>query len=281
MPARVLYAGQEVKIVTNGATTKFLPVQSASIEETTPIEDILSMGRLGAVTRFQNTVATCKSDIKTYLAITGGSTQNCINAEFIQGLTGEALAGSLSVITVSPNGFTMSGILSSLSVDISNGSFAMCDMSFVGVGQPGFSAAPSTNVYAEPGTMPTSFTPVTSANVGGQATGGCANSFKFNLDLPNDTISCLGGSISGSQAVVASSFLQVAKPPFRASISIDGTAVDVPTGSQLTSQFTVGKLGITLPQAKVTSRSVNNAVGNVGATYSYNLEDVSALFANV
>lgn len=281
MPARVLYAGQEVKIVTNGGITKLLPVQSASCELTTPIEDILSFGRLGSVGRFQTTVSTCKSDIKTYLAITGGSVQNMVNTAFIQGLTGESLAGSLSVISVTPNGFTMSGILAAMSVDISNGSFATCDFSFVGVGEPTFAASPNSNVYTEPGTMPTSFTPVTSANVSGQTSAGCANSFKFSLDLPNDTISCLGGAISGSQGAVAASFLQVAKPPFKASLSADGMAVDAPTGANVTSQFAVGRLGITLPAAKVTSHSVNNAVGQVGATYAYTLEDVSALFADL
>lgn len=53
MPARVLYAGQEVKIVTNGAITKYLPVQSASVEGSIPIDDILTMGRLTSLGRFQ------------------------------------------------------------------------------------------------------------------------------------------------------------------------------------------------------------------------------------
>lgn len=283
MPARILYAGQEAKIQHNAGagTAKYLPVQSASCEVTRPIEDVLTFGRLGSAGRFQNSVSTCKVDIKTYLAITGGNANNCINAALIQALTGEALAGTNTVITVTPNGFTMSGILSSFGVDIANGSFAMADFSFVGVGEPTFASAPTSNTTTEQANMPSSFTPVTSSSVGGQATGGCAQSFKFSLDIPNETLSCLGGSISGTQGAVASSMLQVAKPPFKASISVEGASVDAPTGSQLTSQFTVGKLGFTLPNAQVTSRSFNNAVGQIGATYSYTMEDVNAIFADV
>jgi len=282
MPARVLYVGQEVKIVTFGALTKYFPVQSASCELTRPIDDVLSFGRLSSLGRFQNSVATCKADIKTYISQnTGAAAAQQLNTAFIQGLTGEALAGSVSTISVTPNGFTMSGILASFGLEISQGNFATADLSFVGVGEPSFAAAPGSNVYAEQANMPTAFTPVTSANIAGPAATGCATSFKFSLDLPNDTLTCLGGAISGSQAAVASSFLQVAKPPFKASISVEGTAIDAPSGVLLTTQYQIGKLGITLPAAQITARSFNNAVGNVGATYNFTVEDITASFADL
>lgn len=283
MPARVLYAGQEVKIVTFGALTRYLPVQSASCEVTRPIEDILSFGKLGSLGRVQNNVSTCKADIKSYLANSTGtgtaaSRQNLVNSEFIQGLTGEALAGSISVISVTPNGFVMSGILSNFGVDISNGAFGTADFSFVGVGEPNFAAAPVSSTFTEQSNMPSAFSPVVSSNVTGQTVSGCANSFKFSLDIPNEVISCLGGITSGTQPQVASSYLQVAKPPFKASISVEGTAVDLPNNTANT--FIVGKLGIALPAAQVTSRSFNNAVGQVGGTYNYTLEDVTANFTD-
>jgi hypothetical protein len=283
MPARVLYAGQEVKVVTFGGLTRYLPVQSASCEVTRPIEDILSFGKLGSLGRVQNNVSTCKADIKSYLANTTGtgsaaSRQNLVNSEFIQGLTGEALAGSISVISVSPNGFFMSGILANFGVDISNGAFGTADFSFVGVGEPSFAAAPVSSAFTEQATMPTAFSPVVSTNVTGQTVSGCANSFKFSLDIPNEVISCLGGLTSGTQPQVASSYLQVAKPPFKTSISVEGTAVDLPNNAANT--FVVGKMGISLPAAQVTSRSFNNAVGQVGATYNYTLEDVTAIFVD-
>jgi hypothetical protein len=283
MPARVLYAGQEVKVVTNGGLTRYLPVQSASCEVNRPIEDILSFGKLGSLGRVQNNVSTCKADIKSYLANSTGGTgagqlNAIINSAFIQGLTGEALAGSVSVISVSPNGFFMSGILANFGVDISNGSFGTADFSFVGVGEPSFAAAPVSSSFTEQTNMPSSFSPVTSTNVTGQTVSGCANSFKFSLDIPNEVISCLGGLTSGTQPQVANSYLQVAKPPFKASISVEGTSVDLPNNAANT--FIIGKLGIALPAAQVTSRSFNNAVGQVGATYNYTLEDVTALFTD-
>ena len=281
MPARILYVGQEVKIVTAGGLTRYLPVQSASCEVTRPIEDVLSFGRLGSLGRVQNAVSTCKADIKSYVPnVTGigGSANNIINAAFLQGLTGESLAGSNSVITVSPNGFTMSGIVTSIGFDISEGSFATADFSFAGVGEPLFASAPTGVGFSQQSNMPSSFTPVTSTSVDGQITGGCVNSFKFSLDIPTESITCLGGTVSGTQPEVASSFTQVAKPPFKATISLEGTAVDTP--AQLNSAFTLGKLDIALPAAQITSRSFNNAVGNVGGTYNYTIEDVSCTFTD-
>ncbi len=285
MPARVLYVGQEVKITTNttGANNfRYLPVQSASCEVNRPIEDVLSFGRLGSLSRVQNAVSTCKSDIKTYLAnaVAGTGNGNTLDAGFIQKLTGDSLQGTNSVITVSPNGFTMSGIIASMSIDSTNGTFATADLSFVGVGEPVYASAPTGSNFTEQTNMPATFSPVTSTNVSGQITGGCANSFKFSLDIPNESLNCLGGNVTGTQDVVAKDFLQVAKPPFKATISVEGTAVDAPVGSALSNNFWVGKLSIVLPAAAVTSRSFNNSVGSVGATYSYTLEDVSVNFTN-
>jgi hypothetical protein len=281
MPARVLYVGQEVKIETFGGITRYLPVQSASCEVNKPIEDILSMGKLGSLGRVQNAVSTCKADIKSYLPNQTGAQNYLMNAAFIAALTGEALSGVNSVITVSPNGFTMSGILSALNIDISEGSFATSDLSFVGVGEPTFADAPTTTTYSQQANMPSAFSPVTSSNVSGQVTGGCAASFKFSLDIPNESLTCLGGNVSGTQGAIAKDFIQVGKPPFKASISVEGTAVNPPVGGALTDNYVVGKLAIKLPAAQVTSRSFNQAVGNVGASYNYTLEDVSAIFADV
>jgi hypothetical protein len=275
MPSRILYAGQECKIVTAGGLTRYLPVQSASCEVTRPIEDILSFGHLGSLGRLQNEASNVKCDIKSYIPNTTGSSNSLLNSAFIQGLTGEAVNGLNSVITVTPNGFTMSGILTSIGIDLTNGSFGTADLSFVGLGDPVFASVPTGAITAEQANMPTSFLPVISANVGGNVTGaGCANSFKFSLDIPTESISCLGGASSGTQGAIASSYLQVGKPPFKTSISLEGYAVD-PTSITPSSAFNVGKLAITLPAAQIVSRSYNNAVGQAGASYNFVLEDVT------
>lgn len=288
MPSRVLYVGQEVKVQTNAGTgsannVRYLPVQSASCEVTRPIEDILSFGRLGSLGRIQNAVSTCKADIKSYLPYQAVGTGNgaTLDASFISKLTGDSLQGNNSTITVSPNGFTMSGILASMGVEITNGSFASADLSFVGIGEPSFSTAPTGSNFSEQTNMPASFSPVVSTQVSGQAISGCPSSFKFNLDIPNESLSCLGGVVTGSQGAVSSSYLQVGKPPFKATIVLEGTAIDAPSGSQLTNTYNIGKLGIQLPAGVVSSRSFNNAVGAVGATYNFTLEDVSAIFTDL
>ncbi len=295
MPARILYAGQQVSITPNGggaagtlSGTRYLPVQSAGCDENSPTESILSLGHLGSLARVQNAASTCKSSIKTYIpnstGLTGSSNyQNLINTDFLNILTGQALAGLPSTIVVSPNGFTMSGILSDLNIEISNGSFATADFSFEGVGKPLFASAPAGSTFSEQSNMPSSFSPVTSTNVGGSATGlGCSNSFKFNLSMPTETISCLGGQISGVQsASFASNFLQVSKPPFSTKISLEGLAIDAPTAGQLTSAFTVGKLSITLPNGVLESQSTNQSVGSAGQTRNIEISDTSCAFADI
>jgi hypothetical protein len=283
MPARTLYVGQLVQIdASNDSVTavRFLPVQSANCEVTRPIEDILSFGHLGSLKRVQNSVSTCKAVIKTYLSNETGASlaSHHLDANLIQILTGNALKGTSSVIDVAPNGFTMSGILSQLSIDMAQGTFATAELTFDGVGEPAFDPAPTGSSFSEQSLMPQIFTPVTVTNVSGQAISGCANSFKFSLSIPNESVSCLGGSVTGFQAAIASSFLQIAKPPFKASITVEGSAVDAPLGGALSNAFWLGPLSISLPNAQVTSRSFNNAVGNSSATYNYTLEDVSAVF---
>ena len=293
MPARSLYVNQEVAIDPSNAGgaaagtsgIRYLPVQSASCEVTRPLEDVFSFGHLGSLARTQINVSTCKADIKTYLAnVTGGTGAanyaNLLNASLIQTLTGNALQGTNSKVTVSPNGFTMSGVLSSLGIDVAVGQFATADLSFAGIGEPVFAAAPTTASFGEQANMPTSFTPVTSTNVASELLSGCPNSFKFNLDMPNESISCLGGVLSGTQGEVADDFLQVGKPPFKVTVSMEGLAVDLPANPSA-SLYDIGKLRIQLPRAQISSRSFNNAVGSVGATYNYVVEDISALFSDI
>ena len=279
MPSRILYAGQSVTITTNGGLVRHLPVQSANCDTTNPIEDILSFGHLGSLGRYQTQASSCKSDIKSYLPDTTGSQDYLLNTAFIQGLTGEAISGLASTIVVTPNGFTMSGILASLGVEIQNGGFATADLSFVGIGQPIYASAPNSASFSEQGSMPTSFTPITSSNIAGQAASGCASSFKFNLDMPNETISCLGGIVSGSQGAIASSYLQVSKPPFKTNISVEGLAVDLPNVPS--TQYAIGKLGIILPNAIVESRAWNQSVGAAGASWSYNISDITVNFQDL
>ena len=144
MPARTLYAAQQATIVTNANTTGNFAVQSASAETSIPVDDLLILGKFGSAGRHQKEVATCKADLKIFLAATGTTTAGALAGSFLAELTGETVEGKVSTITVSPNGFTMSGIVSSIGIDHSQGNYAMCDISFVGVGEPDYAAVPTT-----------------------------------------------------------------------------------------------------------------------------------------
>jgi hypothetical protein len=273
MPARTLYAAQQCKI-----DSSEFPVQSASCEMTIPIDDILILGKLGSAGRFQKEVASCKADVKIYM---GGDTAdaNAIDGPFIKTLTGNAIAGTISTVTVAPNGFTMSGILSSVNFELTKGNFAMCDLSFVGVGEPRFEDVPTSIGGA--GTEPAAavaIDPITTGvrvyDLPGTGFGGeCPNSAKFSLDIPNEIISCLGGVISGTQVEVATDNVQVAKPPFKGTITVEGTSVEA--SSKLVFGEVSAVVNCEILDYAVTSRSFNQAAGDVGANYSFTVEGSS------
>lgn len=276
MPARTLYAAQQATITTNAATVGNFAVQSASVETSIPVDDLLILGKFGSAGRHQKEVATCKSDLKVFLAMDTGNSA-ALNGSFLAELTGEAVEGNVSVITVAPNGFTMSGIVSSISIDHSQGNYAMCDLSFVGVGEPLYADVPTTigGAGSEPASA-IAITPITTGieiyDTAGVQTTTCPQSAKFSLDIPNEVISCLGGAISGNQADVASANVQVAKPPFKGSITVEGTSAE--EIKEL--RFSNLGAGITciINDGKLISRSFNQNAGDVGANYSFTLEGV-------
>lgn len=294
---RTLYVGQQVQIVTGPTgvggvrATGVLPVSSASCEVTKPVEAVTAFGRLGSLALAQTNLTTCKSSIKAYLssgasAYTSSGLNTGVTAGLLRAITGDAVNGTYTVITVTPNGFTMSGILTSLGVDMALGGFGMIDFGFAGIGQPLFSSAGS-NATTEPSPnqTPASIVPVTTVAVGGQVTGfGCANSYKFSLDMPTDNLACLGDPPDMPQMPGLNSLIAT-KPPYKATVTVEGFGIDVAntgllaTPANLSAAFTLGGLNISLPNAIVSSKSFNNAVGTANASYNFTMEDVTATFA--
>jgi len=276
MPARTLYASQLCTIKNNAGTTKSFPVQSANCETSIPIEDISILGKLGSAGRFQKEVATCKSDVKIYLGNDSGDA-NSVLGSFLSLLTGEALAGGVSTVKVTPNGYTMSGIVSKIGIDMSKGNFAMLDLSFAGVGEPDYDAQLSSIGGA--GTQPGAAVAVSPITTGvrlyaqtsdSNYNNSCPNSVKFNMDIPNEVVSCLGGVLSGSQVAVASAHVQVGKPPFKGTIVVEGTS------AESVRKVVFGEVNdvitVVFNDGIVTSKSFNQAAGNVGATYNFTVE---------
>lgn len=293
---RTLYVGQTVQIVTGpvqtgvgftGRCTGYLPVSSASCEVTKPVEAVTAFGRLGSLALAQTNLTTCKSSIKTYLtsgapAFNAQAINSGITAGFLASLTGDAVQGNYTVITVTPNGFIMSGILASMGLDMAVGGFGTADFTFNGIGQPYFTGLVN-NATTEQGNMPQSLTPVTTIAVSGAILSGCQTSFKFALDMPTDNLSCLGDypdmvQSSGMNSLIAT------KPPYKATITVEGYEVDLSTSTTdippANTRYSFGNVSVALPNGISTSKSFNQAVGTANASYNYTLEDTTANFLN-
>jgi hypothetical protein len=267
-PARVLYASQTATI--DGTT---YPIQSMSLDITNPIDDVLVFGQLGSAARAQKEVSKTKITVKTILA-SGGA--NAITYSGLAALTGKAISGTYSTIVLSgPAGFTGSGIISNIAIDASMGNFVTCDLSFEGAGQAYVGTAPG-SIISTPTATTISVSPVTSNYVAAgysSANAACVSSAKFSLDIPNEMVTCLGSEITGDQTAVFAGIKMVAKPPFKATITVEGTA------ASQADTIDFGPLYVKLStNAKVISQSYNQAVGTVGATYNFTMEDVICTF---
>lgn len=267
-PARVLYASQTAKI--DGVA---YPIQSVSLDITNPIDDVLVFGQLGSAARAQKEVSKSKISIKTIM-VTGGA--NALSASNFNTWTGNALAGTYSTIVLDGGyGFSGSGILSNVSIDAAMNSFVTCDLTFEGAGQATVGAAP-TSIISNATATTLAVVPVTTNYVAAgynSTNAACVNSAKFSLDIPNEMISCLGAEITGVQQLVIGGNVMVAKPPFKATITVEGTA------ASQADTVDFGPLYVKLSSnAKVISQSYNQAVGNAGATYNFVMEDVNVTF---
>lgn len=300
-PARVLYATQNVAIWPHSGTTGTfysLPVNSVGLDITNPIENVLVFGTLGAGARVQKEPSKVKIAIKSYLVAgtptSSYGTSQAFNASAINSLTGLALAGTYAKIVVEPYGFTGYGIMTNLALDASTNNFVTLDLSFEGLGSPttaGYPTGIGNSSYAGLYPLATGVTPVTSNLVGagiistdplftgapgggfaGTGLSSCVSSAKFSLDIPSDVITCLGAPITGTQVVVAAGNVMVAKPPFKTTLTIEGTAASECDAVDF------GTIIVSLPNPRLMSTSINQAVGNVGQTYNYSIEDISCTF---
>jgi hypothetical protein len=270
-------SGAETSLVFSG-----LPVQTASIERTVPTEDILVLGRLGSVGRQQKEVETYSINVKLFWASTAGAK---LDAGAISALTGNALNGTRSKISVEPNGFTGFGILTKFSLDGSVGNFITSDLTFEGFGTPEVTKVANAG-NTEGGGVANSVTVWTSENVILGTNSGSninptetINSAKFSLDIPTETLSRIGAQITGSTTLdrLTGNYLHVAKPPFKSSISYEGQLV---TGDHKSDPITFGHIKVTPVNFNITSQSYNQNAGDVGATMSFSSEGVTATFAD-
>lgn len=277
-PSRMLYAAQRATLYVTGSP-RVLAIQSAALDISNPIDDVLVFGKIGSANRVQKEVSKTKITLKYFPMVEAGLGSG-LSATDVQTLINESLSGTYSTIVVEPNGFTGSGILTNMSFDASVNSFVSSDLTFEGLGTPAVSAPVGTissDSYNDAGGfIPTTVTPITHNLVslyGSDFTtplsGTIANA-KFSFDIPNETLSSLGSTIIGSQAgSVFSGNRILAKPPFKATLTVDGTSAEPAYKANFSA------LAVKLPKGIVTSKSYNQGVGTIGATYSYTIEDVN------
>lgn len=278
---RIAYFAQTGVLKT--ATQEYkVAINSANIEVTRPIEAVTAFGQFNSLNTAQTNITTCKSTMKAYLG-TGNNIDGFTSA-MLDDLIAETQSGKITV-AVGPNGFEMEGILSNIGIDISLGGFAMIDLGFAGVGTPNIassSTSATTPIYTS--ADPMTISPVTTMSIGsGDALSGIfATSLKFSYDLPTDTLGALGENPNARQSVMRS--IIATKAPYKTTISVEGYGIDL-TESRLdntiTGVFGIGNIGVSLPKAKITTRSVNNAAGQVSATFSISAEDVGATFSDI
>ena len=118
------------------------------------------------------------------------------------------------------------------------------------------------------------------------------NSAKLSLDLPTETLSALGNEVKGNTYEVRHGNRVFSKPPYKASLNLDGQGLKAAgletvhsAGTHITSrvlpnEVQVGQLHCVLSPAGAgtSARSFSQNVGDVGATYSVTVEGTNASF---
>jgi hypothetical protein len=278
---RIAYFAQTGVLRTQGGTKEYvIPVNSANVEVTRPIEAVTAFGQFNSLNTAQTNITTCKSTLKAYLG-TGDNIDGFTKA-MIDDLIAETQSGKITV-AVGPNGFEMDGILSNIGIDISLGGFAMIDLGFAGVGTPNVassSTSATTPIHGQNNAM--TIVPVTTMSIGsGNALSGIfATSIKFSYDLPTDTLGALGENPNARQSDMRS--IIATKAPYKSTITVEGYGIDITEtrlDTTITGVFGIGNIGVQLPNAKISAKSFNNAAGQVSATFSITAEDVGANFS--
>ncbi len=323
---RVLYATQVCKIVkpvtVGGSTTAeydiFLPVQTASADETIPQDDVLVMGKIGGVARLQKDVATTKCSVKAFIASSGvmndsgnstagngmcGTLDTVLSDLEIAATEGAQVRIKVDSVGADANngkdGFDVYGVLNNISIDASKGAFPMLDLSFEGVGRIDTLNLGTSTTLSDANGGDESFKsvePLVSTDVSLGTTADAndtINSVKFAFDLPTESLSRLGGLILGNRTTVANDNKIFSKPPYKATMTVDGqsvTSVNAQWGSAaantmagIGAEFKKGSDAgfaaiVDYEGAAVSSRSYSQNVGDVGATFSVSAEGTNASF---
>jgi len=155
---RVAYYGQEVQVTING-TSHYLPVKTAACDFDVPSDVVMAYGSDTPKAVVQNQPTTCKSNVQCFLS-------KAVPVTMLQNLVTNGTSGSLTTIAVRPCGFTMSGILTDIGMDVSVGALSTLSLGFQGMGYPYLSSVTG-NAISGQDNMPSSVSLVTTEEIEG------------------------------------------------------------------------------------------------------------------
>ena len=111
------------------------------------------------------------------------------------------------------------------------------------------------------------------------------------MDLPSETLTALGQVIEGNTTSVRAGNVRFSKPPFKASITLDGNGLVMAahegyddTGEIqeqiVPNEIQIGELHsvVDAVSAATTARSFSQSVGDVGASYNISVEGTDGSF---
>jgi len=248
--SRTLYSDQSVSIQGIGS----LPVKSVSLERSRPVENVLALGKKGAISRQLKEIEKFTVNIKAFLPKTGG-----VTASNVSQLIRRAELGNPTSIELNgkSNNFSAKGILTKFALDASIGDFPTVDFSFEGLGAPG--AGGGFTATKEVGVCDSS-----NVSVGG----GTVRTAKFSLDLPTEMLTTFGASLVLTNAAITNQQYQLlTKLPLKYSLTIEGENVSAGASS-----LTIGPCTVSITDGELQSNNINQNAGDLGAMQSFTIE---------
>lgn len=163
------------------------------------------------------------------------------------------------------------------------------------------SAVPLGNAFAGNDRVGLDPANIADTTIGHQGNTDTINSAKLSFDMPSETLSALGNPIEstiaaglGGQTSVRKGNAMFSKPPYKASLTLDGqglimagheayqTVANVTKRDEqvLPNEIQIGTLhaALAVDGTNTASRSMSNSVGDVGATYNISIEGTMATF---
>ena len=276
---RRLYSTQSLTIGAGGTS---FPVKNFSISRERPMEPILGLGLLKGYNQAQKGFETFKFDVKCFLP-----KSTPIEVSVFKTMCTNAEIGIYTDFQVTPaaNGTPpLKGAITNISLDNTVGEFIELGLSFQGIGDPNVTDTgdPISTAPTDVGGVASNVEVYDSSAVTVSSDyGDTVKSAKFSFEMPIETIAHLGGTITDTnlnltQGVNLSKVRLIAKAPYKASLSFDGTSVkeraDANNRGGTLPTITFGNLPFTILNGALKSFSINQSPGEIGAAYSASYE---------